>query len=528
MQLKHKVFIITSFVWIAFLSITSLDAIRYPFDIYFSLAVITCLVTLLILEIYSNNSKAEHQQLTKKFNEQLLEEVKERRTLENKLQSSAQEALVELAHYDALTSLPNRVFFNETLNKSMSHAKRHKKNLALLQLNIDRFNAINNTYGESLGNKVIKELASRFVTTLRSEDVLAHLDGDEFIILLNDIGKPKFASAVAEKLLAVCKEPFKIDGHEIFLSVSIGICIYPNDGDSLEDLLTNVDKALHKAKRLTNKKYQFYAVDMDAEAHEYIKLETALRKAIENNELVIYYQPKLHIKKGNIAGVESLIRWMHPDYGLINPTKFLPIAEETGLIMKIGEWALREACKTNKRWQDEGYEHFSMAVNLSSKQFHNPNIDQLIADVLAETGLNPKYLEIEITENTVMEDVDYAAKILEKIKKTGVQLSIDHFGTGYTSISHLKRFPVNIIKIDQNFIKGVPNNPDDSAITSAIIALAHNLAFEVVAEGVETAEQVQFLADHNCDMVQGYFLSHPLPEKMIVSQFKKLIDEVLM
>jgi EAL domain-containing protein (putative c-di-GMP-specific phosphodiesterase class I) len=267
---------------------------------------------------------------------------------------------------------------------------------------------------------------------------------------------------------------------------------------------------------------------MDVEAREFIKLENDLKKAIERNELILYYQPELHIKKGTIAGVEALLRWAHPELGILNPAQFISIAEDTGLMLKIGEWAMREACKTNKYWQDEGYEHLVVALNLSPRQFQHADIAKTISTVLKETGLNPKYLELEISESTVMDHVEVAKSRLDAIKATGVQLSIDHFGAGYTSISHLKQFPVNAIKIDQNYIKGIPNNPDDSAITNAFIGLAHNLGLEVVAEGVETGEQVQYLSMQNCDMVQGYFLSHPLPADKIVQQFKKLMDGALL
>lgn len=266
---------------------------------------------------------------------------------------------------------------------------------------------------------------------------------------------------------------------------------------------------------------------MDVEAREYIQLESALRKAIHNNELALYYQPKLHLKKGSVIGMEALIRWEHPVLGIIDPVRFIPIAEETGYIMQIGEWALYEACKMNKYWQDEGYEHLTISVNLSPKQFHHPHIADVIAKILTQTKLNPRYLEIEINEKTIMENSGASGKQLANIKATGVVISIDHFGTGYTSISHLKQFPISILKIDQSFIKGIPNIPNDLAITNAFISLAHNLGLAVVAEGVETAEQVQYLSNQSCDIVQGYFLSHPLPASKIVLQLKKLQDEVL-
>lgn len=428
---------------------------------------------------------------------------------------------------DALTDLPNRYFFSEILSKAISHAKRHKKILAVLLIDIDDFNDTTKLLGHSKSQLVLKEIAKRFSTTLRSEDILAKLEGDEFIVLLNDIGKAKFAGTVSEKILQSLAEPIKMDAHDLFVNVSIGISIFPNDGTSLEDILKNVYNALYQAKHANKGNYQFYAQETDVEAREYIQLESSLRNAMHNNQLILYYQPKIHLKEGNISGIEALIRWEHPALGLIDPARFIPIAEETGLIMQIGEWILREACRTNKFWQDEGYEHLTVSVNISPKQFHHPDFAKSLATVLKETGLDPRYLELEINESTLMENTVVTEKILEGVKSTGVQICIDHFGTGYTSISHLKKFPVSSIKLDRYFTKGIPNKPDDMAITTAIIALAHNLGLEVIAEGIETAEQVQYLAEQNCDMVQGYFLSHPLPALKIVLQFSKLRDDAL-
>lgn len=460
------------------------------------------------------------------INERLKSELGNRLSIENKA-SDRTEMLSQLAHYDNLTSLPNRIFFNEILNKAISHAKRRKKICAILFINLDSFKTINSKLGNTAGDYILKEMSNRFTNTLRAEDILARLDGDEFIVLLNDINKPKFASTVAEKLLQTCAIPIQIGPEELSLKASIGICIYPNDGVSLEDLLKNGALTLEKVKQAGGNGYQFYTQKMNIEAHEFIQLEAALHKAIQRNELSLYYQPKLDIKRGKINGVEALIRWIHPTLGTINPAQLIQIAEETGLSMQVAEWALREGCQMNKHWQNEGYEHITVAVNLSPKQFYHPDLGKIITDALQISGLNPKYLELEINESTVMDDIQTSHNAFDRIKSIGVQFSIDHFGTGYTSISHLKHFPINAIKIDQSFIKGLPHNPNDSAIINAFIALAHNLGLEIVAEGVETAEQVQYLSEHNCDMVQGYFLSHPLPAQKIIAQFIKLGEEVL-
>lgn len=436
------------------------------------------------------------------------------------------EEVMHLTNYDTSTSLPNRIFFNEILNKSIKHASRHNKLLAVLIIHLDSFNEsrhANLTTSDAIINTVSKSLRE----TLRTDDILARFDNDEFIVLLNDIGKSKFASTVANKILAALEKNFTIDSEEFSVKTSIGICIFPNDGTSLEELITNTINAAFQAKKEGGNCYQFYTHQMDKEAREYTKVANALRSAIERNELALYYQPKLHIKNGNIAGVEALIRWVHPELGVLTPAQFIPIAEETGMIIPIGEWALREACRMNKYWQDEGYEHLTVAVNLSAKQFFHPEIVQKIKTILNDTQLKPNYLEIEVSETAIMNDINSSTNILQKIKATGIQISIDHFGTGYTSIMYLKKLPLSMIKIDQAFIKGLPNNPDDLAITNAIISLAHNLGFNVVAEGVESAEQVQYLADHQCDMVQGYFLSHPVSAEKIMLQFKKLMDEIV-
>lgn len=487
-------------------------------------------LTLIASEI--NEMLDNHQNTLGLLNQQLQKKSDE--LAHEKTQSVIQQMTTEMNQYithkksvsnqekESLTELPNRLLFNEALNKAISHAKRHNKVCAVLIIDIDAFKNINATLGESVGNYVLKEIGKRLIKTLRTEDLVAHLEGDEFIVLLNDITKPKFASIVAEKVLQVCAEPIK----EFSLTASIGISIYPNDGLSLENMLKNADTALYKAKHQGGNTYQFYTHGMNLEAREFIKLESDLRNAIDKNQLVLYYQPKLYIKKGSITGVEALLRWAHPELGILHPGQFIPIAEDIGLITKIGEWALNEACKMNKHWQNEGYEHFTVALNLSPKQFEHPDLTKTIGTILKETELDPKYLELELSESTIMDNIDVAKNRLDGIKALGVQLSIDRFGSGYTSISHLKQFPISAIKIDQSYIQGVPNNPNDTAITNAFIGLAHHLGLEVVAEGVETAEQVQYLTMQNCDIVQGYYLSHPLPAQKIVLQFKKLMDRV--
>lgn len=435
--------------------------------------------------------------------------------------------LMHLGKNDELTALPNMVQFNEILNKSLTHAQRRKQHLAILLVNMDLFKLVHETFGQANSDLILKEISKRLQNALRKEDILAKLDGDEFIILLNDIGNPKFASMVAKKILTNCSQLLKVDTHEFTVTASIGISIYPTDGTSMEEIIENADRALFKAKQAGGNTYQFHTEEIQIEAMEYLQLESALRNAIHNNELALHYQPKFKINTGNITAVEGLMRWEHPTLGIISPAKFIKLAEETGLIMQIGEWALHEACQRIKYWQNEGFEHITVALKLSDKQFNHPDIVKILKNVFASYDINPKYIELEITEKAVMENVETASTVLNRIKETGVQISIDHFGTGYTVISYLKKFPLSSIKIDQSYIKGIPNNPDDITITSALIALAHNLGLQVVAEGVESAEQVKFLSAEKCDMIQGYFLGHPVSAQKIVLQFKKLQDEVM-
>ncbi len=469
------------------------------------------------------NRVAQRTEELKQSNVKLEQEIIERKSVEKEL-IIHKEHLVRLAHYDSLTSLPNRAHFNDMLNTSITAANKNKKKLAILFIDLDRFKNINDTFGHNTGDLVLKEVAERFSLVLRSGDILARLGGDEFIILLNNIDDPKYAGPVAQKLIETCKKPVYANKHEFFLTTSIGICIYPDDGISLEDLQRNADMAMYRAKRSGGSIYEYFTEAMNSEALERAQLESALRKAINNNEFILHYQPKLNLADGMMTGAEALIRWESPELGMISPAKFIPLAEETGLILPIGEWTLREACRANKAWQDAGYSPICVAVNLSPKQFRHQDIAQIVSDVLNETKLDPTWLELEITETAIVDDAEAGTNKLNAICNMGVKIAIDDFGTGYTSISYLKRFPVSILKIDQSFVKGIPENRDDIAITAGVIALAHRLGIKVVAEGVETAEQLQFLADNACDMVQGYYLSRPLPEAKFVLQLEQTRD----
>jgi diguanylate cyclase (GGDEF)-like protein len=508
-------------MWVFFLTLNYFETIRHSWVNFFTLGSLFAVSMLYLINIFIKRIEYSSKQI------KITPATPSTAEKPTAAAMPAPAPLVWLSHPAPLSSLPNSLFFNETLNKAINYAQRRNTLLAVLLVDISPVKLMTSPAGNSIAAPVIKEINDRLVNILRAEDILAKWESNEFIILLNDIGKAKFASSVANKILQACIQPLKTEIDELTLTANIGICIYPTEGNSLEDLLKNADIALSKAKNAGSGVYRFYSQTMDAEAAEYIHLEKSLRKAITNNEFTLYYQPKIHLKTGNINRLEALIRWVQPEIGIISPEKFLPVAEETGLINPLGEWALREACKMNKQWQNAGYEHMPIAVNLSPKQFYHPDIAQVIAAVLKNTELNPNYLELEITETAIMDNPTKAIDILADIKATGVQISIDHFGAGHFSISQLKQFPLTLLKIDQSFIKGVPNNPNDSAIITAIIALAHNLGLEVVAEGVETAEQVQYLSLQNCDMVQGYFLSQPLPAEQIALQFKKLMERVL-
>lgn len=459
----------------------------------------------------------ERTQELKKTNIQLKQEVTERRAVEREL-TVHKENLVRLAHYDNLTSLPNRVLFNEILNKSIENAKKKDLNLGILFIDLDRFKTINDALGHSTGDAVLKEMAARFNKLMRSNDILARLGGDEFIVLLNEIEDTEIATTIAQNILNAASEPVKVGTHEFFISTSIGICMFPRDGESLEDLQKNADMAMYKAKRQGGRSYLYFSSEMNTIANQNIEMEAALRRAIANNEFVLHFQPQLNIATGEINRVEALIRWSHPVHGMISPASFIPLAEESGLILQIGEWAIKEAARICCIWKEQGYTNITVGVNISPKQFQHQDIAQIVANTLRETQLSPHFLEIEITETAIMNNVETAITKLNRIKSLGVEISIDDFGTGYTSISYLKQFPVSLLKIDRLFVKNLPDNQNDAAITIAVIALAHNLGLRVVAEGVETLNQLNFLAEHSCDLIQGYYLGRPVPYHDIVFQ----------
>jgi len=431
-----------------------------------------------------------------------------------------EERLYHQTHHDALTGLPNRVMFMERLTQAMADAKRLGLLAGVMFLDLDRFKLINDTMGHNTGDVLLQYVAERLVDCVRDGDTVARLGGDEFTILLEKLDDPTEASAVADKILSAFDQSFSLNGQEFFVTPSIGVALYPHDGDDVESLIKNADTALYRAKEHGNN-YQIYTAAMSGQSSMIFELEKDLRKALERDEIIVHYQPQVSLSSGKMVGMEALVRWQHPTRGLVSPAQFIPLAEETGLIVPIGEYVLRTACKQNKLWQEKGYPPMRLAVNLSARQFQQKDLTTFIRDVLQETGLDARYLELEITESLAMDDVHQAISILHSLKELGVQISIDDFGTGYSSLSYLKKFPIQTLKIDRSFVNDISHDPDDAAIASSIIVMAHSLKLNVIAEGVETASQLNFLRDRNCNEMQGYLFSKPLSaeafEEMLAS-----------
>lgn len=431
-----------------------------------------------------------------------------------------EETIRHQAFHDSLTGLPNRLLFKDRLTLAMAHAKRNKQTLAVLFLDLDQFKLINDTLGHGLGDKMLQSVANRLKKCVREDDTVARLGGDEFTLILPEIMRAEDAAKVAHKILQSIREPMDIDCHELYITSSAGIVFYPNDGKDAETLLKNADTAMYRAKEKGRNNYQLYTPAMNAKAFERLSMENSLRRALERKEFVLYYQPKYSMSTGHVIGMEALLRWQTPDRGLVSPGEFIPIAEETGLIVPIGEWVLRTACAQNKAWQDEGLSPLRVAVNISARQFQLQNFVETVSRVLEETGLDPNWLELEITETVAMHNAEHGIMMLEELNEKGIQLSIDDFGTGYSSLSYLKRFPINKLKIDKSFVSEIGVEQERAAIASTIIVLGQSLSLGVVAEGVETKEQLDFLVDHQCDEMQGYLFGRPMP----TDEFKELLQ----
>ena len=431
----------------------------------------------------------------------------------------AERRLSYLAHNDHLTGLPNRMQFIERLEQAMVEADHNERLVGIVFLDLDRFKYINDSLGHGAGDMLLQEVAVRLNGAVRRGDTVARFSGDEFALVLADMAHVDDATYVAQKILDVFKQPFRISGRELFLTASLGITLYPFDDRDASGLLRNADVAMYRAKESGRNSYQFYAVEMTAKATERLSLENDLRSALDRGEMTLHYQPIADCRTGRLLGMEALLRWNHPGRGTISPLQFIPLAEETGLIVPIGEWVLRTACEQCRAWHRLGYPWLTVAVNLSARQFHRQDLAASIHNILQEIGLNPASLTLELTESLIMQQADASIAALRELKAMDIWLSVDDFGTGYSSLSYLKRFPIDTLKIDKSFVRDIPGDTDDAAIAGAVITMAHSLGLKVVAEGVETAEQLRFLHEHNCDTMQGYYFSRPLPAE----QFEALL-----
>ena len=422
----------------------------------------------------------------------------------------SEEQITYQAYHDALTDLPNRLLFNDRLTMATAQARRKNQGLSLLFLDLDNFKNINDSLGHAVGDLLLQSVAKRLLRWVREEDSVARLGGDEFIILLS-VDDPDYAVHVAQRILDSLGEPFWVKGHELYISASIGITLCPQDGHDPETLVSNADLAMYQAKARGRNNYQFFTPALNAQVRHRIALEGNMRRALERDEFQVYYQPKVELETGRMVGFEALVRWERPEVGLVSPNDFIPVAEETGLIVELGKFVLEAACKQTRQWHDQGYSHLHVAVNLSPRQFQQKDLVDMVRRTLHDTGLPPQFLELEVTENVVMYSVEDAIQTLRELNELGVNLSLDDFGRGYSSLYYLKRFPIQTLKIDRSFVCDIIHNPDDAAIVNTIISMSRNLNLKVIAEGVETEQQLDFLKQHRCDQMQGFLFSRPVP-----------------
>ena len=419
--------------------------------------------------------------------------------------TNALSTIQNMATHDSLTGLPNRASLSDTLQHAVTKAQRSKEGLAIFFIDIDNFKSINDTLGHPTGDQLLREIGRRVRASIRESDLVARLGGDEFVVMVEAVADRSSLQLLSAKILAAVSEPTQLQGHEVKVTASIGISVFPADGNDVSALLANADMAMYRAKELGRNRASEYSADLGETAHERFEIEKGMRHAFQNNEFHLYYQPKIEFSSGRMLGVEALIRWHHPTLGVLGPDRFIPIAESSNFIIPLGKWVIEQACRQSKLWQDAKLPRFSIAVNLSAKQLADPALVQLVSDSLRNSGADPAMIELEITETAVMKNLDEAIMRLNALRALGVRLSIDDFGTGYSSLSYLKQLPVDILKVDRSFVKDLPHNRDDLAITRAVIAMAHGLSMKVVAEGVEDKHQFNSLRDEGCDEFQGYF-----------------------
>ena len=445
-------------------------------------------------------------------NETLQAEIDERKRTE--------EDLAYLSHHDQLTGLANRTMFQIRLTRALARASRNRQIVGVMFMDLDRFKSISETFGHTVGDLFLKAVAKRLEGCMRDTDTVGRWGGDEFTFILEGISDIQYVTAAAERVVQTMDAPFNLEGHEVFATTSIGITVYPHDGDDMDTLTKNADAAMYRAKDRGRNNYQFYAPEMNAKALERLSLESSLRRALERDEFLIYYQPRVDINTGLVVGMEGLLRWNNAELGMVSPDQFIPLAEETGLIAPIGDWVLRSACSQTREWQREGLTSLKVSVNLSARQFRQKDLTDTVSQVLRDTGLDPDCLELELTEGVLMDDTKASSSTLSDLKALGLGISIDDFGTGYSSLSYLKLFSLDTLKIDQSFVRDITTDPDSAAIANSVIALARSLRLRVVAEGVETEEQLSFLDNQDCDEIQGYLFSPPLA----ANDFRKLVQ----
>jgi diguanylate cyclase (GGDEF)-like protein len=432
-----------------------------------------------------------------------------------------QEQLEFQANYDALTGLPNRNLLHDRLKQSV-FAQRYERSIGVVFIDIDRFKFVNDSLGHNTGDKLLQRVAERLSQSVRDGDTVARLGGDEFILILNDQSGEEFIYRAMQRIISRVAEPIVLDGQELLVTCSAGVSLYPQDGRDVETLLKNADAAMYRAKENGRNNFQFYTAEMNLQVNERLKTEASLRRALERREFELYYQPRIDVKSGRLVGCEALLRWQHPERGLQLPERFIGLAEETGLIIPIGEWVLKKACAQAKAWQKSG-SPVAVSVNLSMRQFKQDALVNAVDAALLEAGLAPHLLELELTESLVMQDTDLAIRVLARLREIGVEISVDDFGTGYSSLSYLTRLPISALKIDQSFVQAIQEarEANEGIVAQAIISLGHNLKLKVVGEGVETEPQFRFLERHGCDEVQGYYFGKPLP----VPEFERFLED---